>query len=465
MGSITRSFANNITTAGKFDGTKLTGDIPEANLSANAPAFDDNKIVNDISTLALKEATTANRAASNTNSQYVDVFQDSTGVTSLTNTSRSDSEYVSSSTGSPQYYYQGASDKWNFTAPAGYGANQAHTICAWVKSADGNDFTNQGSQGESIIAYEKTNGYQSTFGIGGGGGNNGKVCFHTPGESNRDATNTLQAEGGSVTDWVFIFGRSTSDFQTSNVTLGHADRTDTSLTTHSAGGGGTTNGAWTTNGTGRLFYHTSNSYTTAFHQEQTAHIGFWNEALTDAEILALHNSGQVFDWSTNNGNYTSSANLVDYFKFDETDYASGSGTTLYNGGSNSNNATKQSGSGSWGSATPISGFSFNATGNFQCNTITAGSSTSKMGAVITYQDNAGTNALNTDIILQLSADNGSNFTTATLTALPDFSSGIKMAKVNDLAVTAGTQLKYKILFANQAQGSKEARIRGVSLNY
>ena len=27
MGSITRSFANNITTAGKFDGTKLTGDI------------------------------------------------------------------------------------------------------------------------------------------------------------------------------------------------------------------------------------------------------------------------------------------------------------------------------------------------------------------------------------------------------------------------------------------------------
>ena len=50
MGSITRSFANNILAAGKFDGTKLTGDIPEANLSANAPAFDDNKIVNDLST-------------------------------------------------------------------------------------------------------------------------------------------------------------------------------------------------------------------------------------------------------------------------------------------------------------------------------------------------------------------------------------------------------------------------------
>ena len=88
-----------------------------------------------------------------------------------------------------------------------------------------------------------------------------------------------------------------------------------------------------------------------------------------------------------------------------------------------------------------------------------------MGAVITYQDNAGTNALNTDIILKLSADNGSNYSTATLTALPDFATGIKMAKVNDLSVTAGTSINYKISFANQASGSKEARIRGVSLQY
>ena len=88
-----------------------------------------------------------------------------------------------------------------------------------------------------------------------------------------------------------------------------------------------------------------------------------------------------------------------------------------------------------------------------------------MGAVLTYQDNAGTNTLNTDIVLKLSADNGSNYSTATLTALPDFATGIKMAKVNDLSVTAGTQLKYKIEFANQSSGSKEARIRGVSLQY
>jgi hypothetical protein len=107
----------------------------------------------------------------------------------------------------------------------------------------------------------------------------------------------------------------------------------------------------------------------------------------------------------------------------------------------------------------------NATGSFTSNNITAPSSTSKMGAIITYQDNAGTNALNTDIVLKLSADGGSNYSTATLTAMPDFASGIKMAKVNDLSVTAGTSLKYKLEFANQANGSKDARIRGVSLQY
>ena len=75
---------------------------------------------------------------------------------------------------------------------------------------------------------------------------------------------------------------------------------------------------------------------------------------------------------------------------------------------------------------PVNIESVSATGSFEGNAITA-SSTNKMGAVITYQDQAGTNTLNTDIVLKLSADNGSNYSTATLTALPDFASGIKCA--------------------------------------
>ena len=51
-------------TSGTFDDARIAA----SNVSQHATSFDDNKLVNDISTLALKEATTANRAASNTNS-------------------------------------------------------------------------------------------------------------------------------------------------------------------------------------------------------------------------------------------------------------------------------------------------------------------------------------------------------------------------------------------------------------
>ena len=40
-----------------------------------------------------------------------------------------------------------------------------------------------------------------------------------------------------------------------------------------------------------------------------------------------------------------------------------------------------------------------------------------------------------------------------------------MAIANDVTVTAGTQLKYKIEFANQAAGSKEVRVSGISLQF
>ena len=76
-----------------LDAAKITsGTLNEARYTK----FDDNKVVNDISTLAIRQASNENKAAYNTNSMYVDVFQDSTGITSLTNVSRTDDEYVAS---------------------------------------------------------------------------------------------------------------------------------------------------------------------------------------------------------------------------------------------------------------------------------------------------------------------------------------------------------------------------------
>ena len=377
MGSITRSFANNITTAGKFDGTKLTGDIPEANLSANAPAFDDNKIVNDLSTLGLRVHTQENLNASNTNSQYVDVFNDDSGYTNGANTTRNASEYVSSSTASTT-----------------------------IGGSDSSDLS--GDNGIALVSNFKNT-------------------------SDDQQASTWQNGEDNLHDGAF--GNNTSESAWPSTTMSQSVYFDlTPVSSHQIGGS-----------------YVISSFT--FHHAQGS------------------NGGKAFQWSGSNtlgGTYT---NLGSAGSFNNSGQFAVTWVPTQN--YSYYRCTFPNGintSGYWQEIyfkrrSISSGTTLNATGNFLCPAITAASSTTKMGAVITYQDTSGTNALNTDIVLQLSADNGSNFSTATLTALPDFSSGIKMAKVNDLAVTAGTQLKYKISFANQSSGSKEARIRGVSLNY
>ena len=429
MGSITRSFANNITTAGKFDGTKLTGDIPEANLSANAPAFDDDKIVNDLSTLGLRVHTQENLAASNTNSQYVDVFQDSTGYTNGANTNRNASEFISTSTGSaessviafPDSGYLGISS--NSSRPS---ANTNWTCECWFRTTDTSE-AYQGIVGSALDHY----GYNYQLNEP---GPDCRVFVGNGGWTVSANDGSLTANGISQDTWHHFAGV----------------KTDTTFKQF-------IDGTLRSTHTGAIADNSSNFYFGVSQLTARTFKGY----MTQLRVSGIARYSSNFTPSTSPMTNDSDTHILI-----NSNTTNGS-TTFVSSDSTPKSVTRY-GSGivhSTAVTSPISSLVTNATGNFLCPAITAGSSTSKMGAVITYQDNAGTNALNTDIVLQLSADNGSNFSTATLTALPDFSSGIKMAKVNDLSVTAGTQLKYKISFANQASGSKEARIRGVSLNY
>jgi hypothetical protein len=106
-----------------------------------------------------------------------------------------------------------------------------------------------------------------------------------------------------------------------------------------------------------------------------------------------------------------------------------------------------------------------ATGNFTSVSQTAPATVSKMGIVVLYKNYAGTATLNTDLIAQVSADNGSNFSTVTLTPRGTFSSGINIATSSAVSVTPGTSCKYKISFANQSSGVKETQVFGVALQY
>ena len=396
--------------------TNLTsGTIPDARVSASAvsqhaTSFDDNAIVNDISTLALRSATSENAIAYSTSNQFIDVFQDGSGIASNTNAPRDGLEYVSSSTQGAlaTYDYNGASTKakvkWNNMA----GSNGTY----YEIDNDGDSGYTDSAYVIPSIALTGSSGRYPQYSPGNTGSSTyfiydfGSAITWSAGKYEVGKNNTW----GDVEAFKFEYGTDGTNF--SAVDLSNITQTALVYSSGLSGGGAISNGS--SDGTANLSQHsTSQIYTSV---------------VTFSGVPSI---------------------TARYFKL-----------TLDNmyGGTNNSNA-------GFGTFAPyFAPSSVSATGNFISNVITAPSSTNKMGAIITYQDQAGTNTLNTDIVLQLSADGGSNFTTATLTALPDFSTGIKMAKVNDLAVTAGTSLKYKLSFANQS-GSKEARIRGVSLQY
>ena len=106
-----------------------------------------------------------------------------------------------------------------------------------------------------------------------------------------------------------------------------------------------------------------------------------------------------------------------------------------------------------------------ATGSYESTATVISSAVDEMSAVVLYKDTTGTATLNTDLKVSVSSDNGSNFTLLTLTDTGLlFSTGVKIATTNKVSTTSGTQLKYKVEFANQG-ASKKTEVSGVSLIY
>jgi len=414
-------------------GTFADARIASSNVSQHATSFDDNAIVNDISTLALRSATSENAIAYNTNSSFVDVFQDASGIASNTNAPHNASEYVASvSTGiatadaggteialvDANTRFTGGGTNYNYSG--GIGITSSYNY-SFNSSSDGTDGGSETPDSSDALNTGNTKLYFSGVDYDGGASATGTSSDYymwgllTNFTGVENTTIMAQTGGVDVAGIVCATAGQQQDIRVIKITGGN------------------------------------NIYVlgTIAKAEISSASSVITMARMDGRIYVLVDD--VLKFTVSQSDFNSTANLASVLSFGR-----GASARKFNSPKYRSGMTAIKG---------LTGTIANATGNFISNAITAPSSTSKMGAIITYQDQAGTNALNTDIVLQLSADNGSNFTTATMTALPDFSTGIKMAKVNDLSVTAGTQLKYKISFANQASGSKEARIRGVSLQY
>jgi len=407
----------------------------------NVTQFDDNKIVNDLSTLGLRVHTQENLNASNTNSASFDVFQDSTGIQNLTNTARDSNEFISSVTSG---YASPSTTADDVVVLDSFGHSNGETNIQDISTS---------GVGQTTIQVDGSMAYSSNQYLTGAsvsirttGGSSDAVYNASASTPSSTAFQNLPSQTNyTIETWVYPLNTVSYDLNSDSLmdigqTLQFEYDGAEDLKVYNAYSGGH----------GNLGQLTKN---------QWHHIAYVKQGTT---ARLYKNGTQVDSGTARTSNFSDNYFRYGYHRSDGNRNFEGyldllriSNRAIYPDGTSFTSANV------WN----YTSLTTSATGSFEGATITAGASTSSMGAVITYQDNAGTNTLNTDIILKLSADNGSNYSTATLTALPDFATGIKMAKVNDLSVTAGTQLKYKIEFANQSSGSKEARIRGVSLQY
>ena len=115
--------------------------------------------------------------------------------------------------------------------------------------------------------------------------------------------------------------------------------------------------------------------------------------------------------------------------------------------------------------TPNSGMVANATGTALGTTNVPTSAVTDVSGVMLLKDAYGSTTLGTDVKAYFTADN-SNFTEATsYTDAGTFSTGIKMIQLGKTTCTEGSDVRWKIVWANQASESKEAYIYGIGLNY
>jgi len=396
------------------------GIITSAKLAAGVN--DDEDIKWDIATLALQQATDANKAAYALPNIFVEQFEDSSGIDVLTNATRNASEYVSSTgLSSESGGTEKSPDSLSITEYSGYGYTLGSSVPDTIQIESGYG----GSYNFSVYSTQQVTGkFWFRFHIASTTGssessNNPKFQFGIiNGSSTLNTGQNLYTNNISDSFWFGYRGSNGGQITVYKGNTLQATITKTLGTGHSLQLVG--------DGTNLKLYHSSSSNTWYNNGADLIHT-FTNFTDNGADKRIIISNG-LESWSANEV-------LATNFSWKE------SITTMY------------------GELT------VGATGNFTSVSQTAPATVSQSGIVVLYKNNAGTATLNTDLIAQVSANNGTNYSTVTLTSRGTFSSGINIATSSAVSVTSGTSCKYKISFANQSSGSKETQVYGVALQY
>lgn len=408
--------------------SKLTGTLP-ASMDT-----DTTSIENDISLLALQNAVTGNMAAHSLSNNYIEQFEDSTAI-ALTNCTRSSSEFVSS-------------------VYSDYSVDSDTLLFIESNTSNGSPtFTDSSANGRTVTAVG--NAQHSTT-----QSKNGSTSIYFDGSGDAvkvdDSNEWVFAGDHTIEMWVYPteFGNFSGQNNKVLVAFG-PDGPWSALpwNLYILGSDATTNS---------LSFQISNNGGSGLNFSSSSAV----MTLNNWQHVAVTRSGNTWTmWRNGVSVGTSSYALtVQNYAGDPHFGMRSNGYGSYKGYMDSLRVTNRS---LYTASFTAPSQTANATGNFTSTTITPQDSASKssLGLVLLYKNNAGTNTLNTDVICKVSANNGTTYSTCVLATQGTFSTGINIAIAPAIAVTAGTQLKYKVEFANQASGSKEAQIHGVALQY
>ena len=438
--------------------TKVSSDMKtaptSAEVSAHVTGFDDSSVRNDIATLALHSAIADNKAAYNLSNSFIDQFESDAGLDVQTDTDRNADEYMGSVSGTGGLdaytklllHMDGSDGGTTITDSSARGATtyltgNVHTDTTIKKFGtsslqfDGSgDYTHTGHTGDGAVGHNDYN-LPAT--------EDWTLDYWVYDQSPHDPTwgrHLGQAQDGSYDGWHVGYSGSTQ-----KVVFGH----DSSTTLFTATNALSVN----------TWYHICIE-----HDDSADTVKFWINGVLDTTVTGAgsdanydwHNEPKAFQMGRTNPN---GGDLEGYL--DEVRISKGICRTqdpidpLY----------ISSGTGFTPPTSPYEAQTVNATGSFTSVNQTATAAVDSMGIVVLYKDAYGTASLNSDLVCEISANGGTNYSSATLVAGGTFSSGINIAAVSGVSVTAGTAPKYKISFANQASVSKETQVHGVALLY
>lgn len=410
----------NLDTAKITSGTFADARISQSSVSQHATSFDDSKLQQDIMVLALRQAVDANKSAYNLSNAFVEQFEDSTGIDVLTDTARNASEYVST----------GSEIQQAFTSDA----NTVLLLDMESTSTQGTAGTTLNLSGNAVLSTaQKKFGTKSLY-INATASTYGYIS----------ANNAFNRGTGALTVECWLYAIGGGDYQ-GVVGRWWSGSNIFDLRYQSADAGG------------NFSLHDGSSIRNSgqnIPENQWVHLAWTRDGSGNNALY--YNGTQQLTWSNSNSINLNDNNLI----LGATDSPFGYVINGYIDEVRLSSIQRYS-----SNFTPNSQTIFNSTGNFTSVSQTAPTTVSKMGIVVLYKNHYGTATLNTDLVAQVSANNGTNFTTVTLTPRGTFSSGINIAVANNVNVTSGTSAKYKISFANQSLNTKETQVHGVGLIY